>query len=201
MHRDSKRKANHKAQQLEIRRTANVARCLQEMAPQVSAYIRLSNPPVRIPANVRLDASSTWSRSALLCTAVETVTLPNRLREGSGRSAPLTEFEGFLNTTGSRTIFDLKASILTRDRQGGDQFEKPSHGTSKLDENQSFVSINPATTYDIDYSPRASRTTLGSTPHVFSQIEIWRCITPDVARASVSADFNGTAGQDTVAEV
>ncbi len=137
---------------------------LQAMAAQVSAYVRLSSPPTSVPVNIRLDRSSEWSKSALLCTAVESMTLPTRLRDGNGRRSTLAELEGILNNTGSRTLFDLQASVVTGK-------------TPHLDENEgSRAPSLLSTTFDLDYSPRGTQTTLGRTPHLFSRAEVWRCI-------------------------
>lgn len=92
------------------------------------------------------------------------MTLPTRLRDGNGRRSTLAELEGILNNTGSRTLFDLKASVVAR---------KPRH----LDEHEGPLTPSLlTTTFDLDYSPRGSQTTLGRTPHLFARAGIWRCI-------------------------
>ena len=142
------------------------------MARQVSAYIRLSSPPTSISGYMRLESSSEWSRSSLLCAAVETVTLPTRVRGVHGRQGSLAEFENVLNKTGSQTIFDLKANVAAID--GSDK-----HPSAKMPLlNKSQVSHPPdllKRTLDLDYSPRGGQTTLGRTAHLFGQVEIRRC--------------------------
>jgi hypothetical protein len=163
--------STHAEQQTDIRRSENVARSLQAMAPQVSAYIRLSSPPTSIPGYIRLDASSEWSKSSLLCTAVETVTLPSRLREGNGRTSSLADLESALNRTGSRTLFELKASVVTVEGSG-----RPTPGKSSImNESQGPLPPTLSTTFDLDFSPRGSQATLGRTPQRFSQVEVRRC--------------------------
>ena len=152
---------------MEIRRTANVARSLQGIAAEVSAYIRLSSPPSSIPEYVRLDPYSEWCKSALLCTAVETMTLPTRLRKDQDRAGSLGEFESALNRTGARTILELRSSISPTEGIGEE---------SILDEKERRPTQATGASFDIDYSPRGSRNTLGRTPHRFSQIEVRRCI-------------------------
>ncbi len=152
---------------MEVRRTANVARSLQAIATQVSAYVRLASPPPSLPAYVRLNPFSEWSKSFLLCTAVETMTLPTHLRQNQGRPGSLTEYESILNNTGSRTIFELSASIAS---QG-----VPT-GTSLLNEKEGRAMPFLGTAFDIDYSPRRRRLTPGQTTHRFSQVEVQRCI-------------------------
>jgi hypothetical protein len=165
------------------------------MAPQVSAIIRLSSPPISTPSYVTLDSSSEWSKSALLCTAVETVTLPTRLRESKGRPGSLADFESALNNRGARTIFGIEASVVKRYACGreapGEQVSSPEHRgapTSQL-----------GTAFDIDYSPRPSQNILGRTPHVFGQVEIWRCL-PKIL-PSTSVEIGGSAKQDGIADM
>jgi Tubulin domain len=152
---------------MEIRRTVNVARSLQGIAAQVSAYIPLSNPPSSMPEYVRLDPYSEWSKSSLQCTAVETMTLPTRLRKNNDRAGSLGELEGVLNNTGSRTIFELRSSIYPREGTGEEAIP---------DERERRPTRTSGTSFDIDYSPRRSRNKLGRTPHRFSQVEVRRCI-------------------------
>jgi Tubulin domain len=158
-------------QQAEIRRKGNVAKCLQAMAGQVSAYVRLSSPPASIPVHVRIDASSEWSKSALLCIAVETVTLPTRLRQGHGRLASLAELGSVLNTTGSRFLFDLNASLISNNASSG-----PHPGSKPLhDEGRGSHELGTLQTeFELDYTPRGSQTSLGRRAHLFSQAEIRR---------------------------
>lgn len=158
--------------QAKLRRTANVARCLQAMAPEVSAYIRLSSPPSSIPGYIELDTSSEWSKSSLLCTAVETVTLPTRLREGNGRPGSLADLESSLNNTGSRTIFELGASVVKMDGT----ITQPSAEKPLVDAGHGSLLPTVASTFNLDYSPRGSHTTLGRKPQLFSQVEVRRCM-------------------------
>jgi hypothetical protein len=143
------------------------------MAAQLSAYVRLSSPPASIPVHVRIDASSEWSKSALLCTAVETVTLPTRLRQGHGRLASLAELGSVLNTTGSRFLFDLNASLVgSKGSFGAHSGSKPPH-----DEGRGSHELGTLQTeFDLDYTPRGSQTSLGRRAHLFSQAEIRRHI-------------------------
>ena len=185
-------------QQAEIRRKGNVAKCLQAMAGQVSAYMRLSSPPTNIPGHVRIDALSEWSKSALLCTAVETVTLPTRLRQGNGRLASLAELENVLNTTGSRSLFDLSASIVSSDgsigpHPGSRSLHEESHGSHEL--------ATLETEFDLNYSPRGSQTSLGRRPHLFSQAEIRRHLVVPGAQMLMPAGAGEMDGEDAIVEM
>lgn len=185
-------------QQAEIRRKANVAKCLQAMASQVSAFMRLSSPPTSIPRHVRMDPLSEWSKSALLCTAVETVTLPTRLRQGNGRLSSLAELESVLNTTGSRSLFDLKASTVTshgpiEHHPGSRSLHDGSHGSHELATIQ--------TEFDLDYSPRGSQTSLGRTPHLFGQAEIRRHTLVPGAQMLMPVGAGATGDKDAIVEM
>ena len=96
------------------------------------------------------------------------MTLPTRLKKGIHRPSSLGEFESVLNSTGSRNIFELRASIV------------PAKGAEEAkildgNEGRSFTSTLEGG-LEIDYSPRRSQTTIGRTPHRFSQVEVRRNI-------------------------
>lgn len=155
----------------------------------MSAYVRLLSPPSSIPDYIGVDLSSEWLKSSLLCTALETMTLPSRLREDKGRVSSLSALESALNRTGSRTLFELKANLVTRDRPGRvipQQNELPK-------EMQGHDSPASTTTLDLDYSPRGSRTTLGRAPQLFSQVEVRRCVSESQMRfTSYESNDQGT---------
>jgi hypothetical protein len=140
------------------------------MAPQVSAYVRLSNPPASIPSYINLDASSEWSKSSLLCTVVESVILPSRLTPRSGRPGSLAELQGILNRTGTRTIFELKAR-LDRADVSGDHLPRKESVLSRVPS-----SATPMTAFDLDFTPRGGQATLGRKAHLFSEVDVRRCI-------------------------
>jgi hypothetical protein len=133
----------------------------------------------------------------MLCTAVETVTLPTRLREGNGRPASLAELETVLNKTGSRSLFDLEASIVVGDESGGQ------HPGSKplQDESQGLHELDTLQTeFELDYSPRGNQTSLGRTPHLFSQAEIRRHILVR-AQMPIPVGAGGLDYNDAIVEV
>lgn len=73
-------------------------------------YIPLRVPSLRLPPYVQLDRSSQWHLSALLCMAVETMTLPSRRRRRDERVG-LDVLESSLNVTGNQRIAGLQCSI------------------------------------------------------------------------------------------
>lgn len=108
--------------QTRIARTVNVANSMQSMAPQVSAYVRLSSPNIGKPDRPFsfLRSPSDWTNSALFCMAMETATLPTRIQEQTGRPGSLYDMESVLNRTGSRPIFELQASITPGENTAND---------------------------------------------------------------------------------
>src|SRR5450755_845377 len=102
-------------------RMTNMARSINEISPQCSAYIPISDPPTRIPPYVSLDRQSEWQTTALLLTAIETMTLPSRLRLIQGKHGSLDALETVLNVNGNQKIFKLKSSITHQAGPNGDR--------------------------------------------------------------------------------
>ncbi len=74
-------------------------------------YIPISIPLI-MPQYVRLDRNSQWHTSALLSTALETMTLPSRLRHTNGNSATFDAMEAALNVNGNQRIANLQCSVV-----------------------------------------------------------------------------------------
>ncbi|KAI5294063.1 mtDNA inheritance, partitioning of the mitochondrial organelle [Ascosphaera acerosa] len=87
--------------------SVNKARSMAEIAPHVSAYIPLALDAKRLPSYSRLEIASEWYSSALLAPAVESVTLPNRLKN----SQAMTADNWLSGTDGDHTIFELECSV------------------------------------------------------------------------------------------
>lgn len=100
---------SHQAKQMV--RTVNAARSIYEISAHASLYIPLAIPPSPLPSYVQLARSSLWQTSALLSTALESMTLPSRLRPGGGQRGRLDDMEATLNVNGSQRIADIQMSI------------------------------------------------------------------------------------------
>jgi len=74
---------------MQIVQTINAARSIQSLAQQASAYVTASSLPSALPSYVNLNPVNDWTSSALIATAIETITLPSRLRDSGGRQASL----------------------------------------------------------------------------------------------------------------
>lgn len=82
------------------------------MSTLASMYIPLSIPPTQLPQYVHLDRNSQWHTSALLSAALESITLPTRLRHDAQKRGFVDDLEAALNVNGSQRIAQLQCSIL-----------------------------------------------------------------------------------------
>ncbi|KAI5788956.1 tubulin domain-containing protein [Peziza echinospora] len=93
-----------------IPRTIALANALSAMVPLSSIYVPIMCPPAKIPSYAELDRSSLWHNSALISTAIETLTLQTRLKDRD--MTKMAELSVFLNTNGSRNIASLGMSAF-----------------------------------------------------------------------------------------
>ena len=85
-------------------RTLALANVLNTLLPLSSLYVPLVSPPLHLPKHfIEVDYSSEWHKAALLSAAVETVTLPTRLK-APAFSCRLTDVSTIMNPSGSRNI-------------------------------------------------------------------------------------------------
>lgn len=103
-------------QDKQVTRTVALAMTLTNVAAHSSLYIPLRNPTplTLLPGlgHLTLDSTSVWHCSALLSAAIETSTLPTRLRRsGRGGIGRLDELAAFLNVNGGQNIATLAMSV------------------------------------------------------------------------------------------
>ena len=96
----------------QLLRTINAARTINEMARNASLYVPLSVPAIQLPQYVHLNRDSEWQISALLSMALESMTLPSRLRPDEQRRGLLGDIEAALNVNGNQRIAQLQCTIL-----------------------------------------------------------------------------------------
>ncbi|KAL9117326.1 MAG: hypothetical protein Q9187_006140, partial [Circinaria calcarea] len=96
----------------QLLRTINAARTLHDISAHASMYIPLAMTPRHLPSYVCLDRSSHWHTSALLATAIESVTLPSRMRNDDQKRRTFNDLEAALNVNGNQRIARLQCSIL-----------------------------------------------------------------------------------------
>lgn len=146
-------------------RLVNKAKSLTELYKQASLLVPISLPPTlppRLRKSLSFDPSSTWHTSALLSAAIETATLPTRLKDATNRDT-LGNISDSLNVHGKQTVANLQMSFsdaqdVPRNENAGDEAKDG----LKLD-----VDLRPA-----DDAADGSRTHNGysRTPRIFSQV-------------------------------
>ena len=158
----------------------NSARSLYELAEQSSVYVPVSNSPVKTPPYLSFDTGSPWHIGALQAVALESMTMPSRLKSTVGHRGTLQDLEEAVNSTGKRRIAKLELSIANPDVL----LEKASKEIGHADKVGSTTSRGasegdeaPLTEFDIDVFSKDYR--LGwSRPkkrdHVFGRAEASR---------------------------
>lgn len=138
------------------------------MSPETTMYTPIMDPPSRLPSTIRLDNNSEWYTSALISMAMESVTLPMRLR-------PHHNFESFLAGDDSiRRIFELQASVVhPEDRDNARQ--KPAAQFNTVESSEPGSS-KVKTEFDVDFTFDSPVT---DNSHVFNQLQVLRGAKPD----------------------
>lgn len=138
------------------------------MSPEATMYTPIIDPPSRLPNTIRLANNSEWYTSALISMAVESVTLPMRLR-------PYHNFESFLAGDDSiRRIFELQASVVQP--EGHNKARQKPTAESNTMESSEPGSSKVKTEFDVDFtydSPASDKS------HVFNQLQVLRGAKPD----------------------
>ncbi|KAL9044631.1 MAG: hypothetical protein Q9214_002243 [Letrouitia sp. 1 TL-2023] len=94
-----------------VLRTVNIAKTLQDILLQTSMYVPLTVSSRHLPPYVELDENSQWQLSGLLSLAVESMTLPSRLRHQSAQRGNLGDIEAVLNVNGNQRIANLQCTL------------------------------------------------------------------------------------------
>ena len=131
---------------------------MTESYKQSSLLIPTALPSGRHPSYINLDTSSSWHTSALISTAIETVTLPSRLRHDPNRDT-LGTMTDLLNVMGKQTVASLQMGV--------NHVPEAGHGD-----------VNDVVHLDIDFSPpdelSSSRQNGIKKPHLFGQTVVSR---------------------------
>lgn len=153
-------------------------------------YIPLSIPATPLPPYLQLDRKSQWHTSALLSMALESITLPSRLRPGQGKRGLLDDMAVPLNVNGNQRIATLQCSILEAAESDNNNVveDLPSAdsdhrvpGSNTSDDLHGDNGVHPPNArFDVDLScGEASTPAYGSThgrarEHVFGRVDCWR---------------------------
>ncbi|KAJ9264347.1 hypothetical protein DTO212C5_7182 [Paecilomyces variotii] len=148
--------------QKQILRSINVAKSISAISPQVSLYTPIMDPPHPLPTYLNIDLQSEWYKSALITSAIESATLPSRLRQYHDIEAALAGDDG------THRIFELKASIVpeaSENPAGSSRTEAETAGSLSEDDG-----IDENAKFDINFSciDPAGR------HHTFNEIQVAR---------------------------
>lgn len=179
---------------------ANIARSISEIVPETTLYTPITFPSRGLPSYFTLDQSSNWHVSALFSLAVESVTLPSRLKERNGSRQTLEQLEYLINTNGHQNIAKLRMSINHDELSNGSLNDSALHKIETSGQSQDrrlplyYTSRQERATemksdvqiFDVDMHPAKIEEQTTSSPakktHVFSQYESHRVnsITQDI---------------------
>jgi hypothetical protein len=173
-------RCSNEAQQKRLVQTINSARSIQSMAQQASAYNTATTLPASLPGYVNLDQANDWISSALVATAIETVTLPSRFRPLGGRQASLSLLEDILNPDGRQNIFELTAGVPRRSLSNQNHVGSADEGTPSISNGHTEIphadSSQAEPGLEIKYATELPGRLQGPSPHMFSQALIQRGI-------------------------
>jgi hypothetical protein len=147
----------------QFKKDTNKARSLYSISPQASLYVPIIDLPQKLPGSLTVDRQSEWQKTALIASAIETVTLPSRLK-------PYQHFEAALaGEDGTHTIFELQSSI-----------NKINDGHTQEPSNEDEPA-QAETEFDIDFTYDGE----DKGGHIFNQVQ--------VSRGEASEDAPGSA--------
>lgn len=138
----------------------NTARTLNSIAPLATLYCPIVDAPQHLPKYLNIDLQSDWYKSALLASAIETATLPSRLRTYRDFETSLLGHRG-----GSQTIFELQSSIISPDT--GEK--RPPWATKK--ETTQKSDDEAKLDFDINFTIPQS---MAEDTAVFTQVQVFR---------------------------
>jgi len=170
-------------QEKQINHTVNLAYSLSNIVPLTSLYVPLGCPQSKFPGYINLDPALQWYKSALLSVAVETCTLPTRLRDscGTGRLGKLDDLASLLNANGGQKIASLSMTV-----------HNPNPSASGLcrpsaSDEEFGLSWNLGG-YEFSGIAKRPQSVQGHESHVFATAEVVRVSNNDRARVVATAD-------------
>ena len=146
-------------------------------------YIPMSIPSTQLPQYVHLDRCSQWHTSALLSIALESITLPTRLRHDVAKRGFINDLEAALNVNGNQRIAQLQCSVLNPGNlplvkaiaHGSIDDRTPSGSNHVLVEDAEVKLVEPRLDMDLSCGETRSTSPLAtrhdSSDHVFGAVE------------------------------
>lgn len=161
--------------------TGNVAQAIYQIASQASLYVPLTTVPSSLPSYTSMDGASRWHTSALQALALESVTLPTRLRATQYGRTSFGNIENALSNDGNRRIAALSLSIddpavHETANNGAEQQDGAANGHSNGSAQDTETEVLKL---DIDMHPEftvsgGARGAGRSRTHIFSQMQSLR---------------------------
>ena len=154
------------------------------MSAHASMYIPMSMSPTQLPQYVHIDRNSQWHTSALLSAAMESITLPTRLKHDTQKRGFIGDLEAALNVNGNQRVAQSQCSILDPlispliTSHGSTDDRAPSGSNRILVEEDSLKLADPR--LDLDFSGCNARSTSPfviqhvKSDHVFGAVETTR---------------------------
>jgi hypothetical protein len=150
------------SQHHQFKKDTNKAKSLYSISPQASLYVPIIDLPHKLPDYLNVDRQSEWQKTALIASAIETVTLPSRLK-------PYQHFEASLaGEDGTHTIFELQSSI---NKINDSHTKEPSNEEDAAE---------PEIEFDIDFTYDGEH----KGAHIFNQVQVSRGDEPETAPES-----------------
>ena len=160
-------------------RTVNAAKMIYEMSTHASMYTPLSVPPRQLPQYSRFDGDSQWHTSALLSAAIESITLPTRLKHDIRKWGFADDLEAALNVKGNQRIAQLRYRILGFEDaplavHGSADDRVPSGSNPILAEKDTLKFANPRLDMDLSCFNTRSATQYDVSDQIFGTLEVTR---------------------------
>ncbi|TVY81715.1 Protein dml-1 [Lachnellula suecica] len=168
---------------------SNTARSISEMASQASVFVPMALPSAALPSYVTLAPHSQWHVSGLLSSAMESMSLPSRLKvQGSARQT-FDQLSFALNVNGNQTIAKLRMSVDQNSALNGHGHPQAVNGEVQISDSRVPLGnghVNDSDlneegepqTFDMDFFPtetgERSRGRRSNKVHVFGQAENFR---------------------------
>lgn len=158
--------------------TANSAQSIYNISQQASLYVPLTTLPTSLPSYISMNGASKWHTSALQVLALETITLPTRLRGNENGRASFGDVETVLSNDGNRRIAALSLSledpaVHETAANGDERHASNGHFNGDAEDSETVapeldIDMYPDVTAAVGGRPRTTKT------HVFSQLQSLR---------------------------
>jgi hypothetical protein len=180
---------------------ANSIRSAHALSSQASVYVPLVTRPARTPSYVSLDYKFKWHTSALQAAALETLSLPSRLRSTTQNQSLLSDMEQlFTARSAHRKILQAELSVRNEAVQTNGIVNGVVNGVTTTSATQhrgtdvTMQDTDPTatalanTSLDISLFPPAPQPTPPPRTHLFSRLTMRRGIASDASRTVTSHD-------------